>query len=165
MVVESTRASIEYKGNGTANEFSFPETVFDLTHLKVFVDGEETDNFVAERVPDTQRAMIIYPADGDPLPLGSNILIRRRLPLKQPTNFQTQGGILPETIERQLDRMTLMIQQLAENVSAPNAPGRDATGQEAVYTVYNSETLPAERWPNNDWDTDGMAFQAIKSGQ
>ena len=152
MVVESTRASIEYQSDGLATEFAFPGTAVDIDTIQVHVDDVEVRNFAVTRAVDTGRISIRYPSTGAALASGSTINIRRVVPFNQPYDFVNIGGVLPENVERAYDRIVEQIQQLNESVGVgTGVPGASGIGEEVAFTIYYEATLPSSKYPNNDW--------------
>src|SRR5699024_1764822 len=70
-----------------------------------------------------------YPMSGTPMPSGYSLTLSGALPYEQPTAITNQGGFYPKVLEHALDRATIQIQQLAEQLSrsfqAPITGGAD----------------------------------------
>jgi parallel beta-helix repeat protein len=59
---------------------------------------------------------VTYPLSGSALPTGSRLTIIGNLPYDQPLDLPSGGNFSPLALENQLDRLTMQIQQLRENV-------------------------------------------------
>ena len=57
---------------------------------------------------------ITYPLTGDPLSTDEKLYVRRNMPALQPTPFT--AGIAPATLEAKFDNMTMLVNQLQEQV-------------------------------------------------
>jgi hypothetical protein len=77
---------------------------------------------------------VTYPISGSALPTGSKLTIFGNLPYDQPLDLPSGGNFSPLALENQLDRLTMQIQQLREQV------GRSLT---VPVTSGVSPSLPA----------------------
>jgi hypothetical protein len=77
---------------------------------------------------------VTYPLSGSPLPVGSKLTIIGNLPYDQPLDLPSGGNFSPLALENELDRLTMQIQQLREQV------GRSLT---VPVTSGVSPSLPA----------------------
>jgi hypothetical protein len=59
---------------------------------------------------------VTYPISGSALPTGSRLTIFGNLPYDQPLDLPSGGNFSPLALENQLDRLTMQIQQLREQV-------------------------------------------------
>ncbi|WP_175982548.1 gp53-like domain-containing protein [Caballeronia zhejiangensis] len=117
-----------FPGNGATTVFPFTFKVFDKTDLKVLrVDASGTsttltlDSDYSVTLNADQNGSpggsITYPVIGSPLPSGYSLVGLGDLPYDQETDITNLGGFYPEVIEDMVDKSTIQIQQLAENVS------------------------------------------------
>ena len=109
MTVSSQTNKIIYTGNGVAKEFALPFSFLEKEHLKVRqkkndIQTERTDwtvsggNMVFETAPEA----------------GAEIAIVREVPLTQETDYRDNEILHAETLERNFDKLTMQVQQLAE---------------------------------------------------
>ena len=109
MTVSSQINKIIYIGNGVAKEFAIPFSFLEQKHIKVEqklenVQAERTDwsvkdgNLVFENAPES----------------GAEIAIVREVPLTQETDYRDNEILHAETLERNFDKLTMQVQQLAE---------------------------------------------------
>jgi hypothetical protein len=118
-------------GNDAATVFSFTFTVFNTDDIEVYVkdagnnitqilEGTGANKYSvtltsANDLPST--GSVTYPEDEVvPLPTGDKIVVVRKLTLGQETDLVNQGPFNPETLENQLDKLTMMIIQLQEQL-------------------------------------------------
>lgn len=115
-----------YSGDGVAVVFPFTWPLLAADHLVVerTASGVTTTlvrgidyllTWVAPGLAGSVRAIYMdggTPVD-DPPALGETITLRRVMPVEQETNLRNQGPYLAETVERALDRQTMVAQQLA----------------------------------------------------
>ena len=128
MTIHSTpRKAGPFTGNGVATSFPFAFKVFAPTDVKVVVAnsaGAETvlalnSDYAVTLNPnqDTSPGGVInYPISGSPLPSGSVLSIVGNISYDQPLDLPSGGNFSPLALENQLDRTTMQIQQLAEQV-------------------------------------------------
>lgn len=60
---------------------------------------------------------VTYPISGSALPVGSTLTIIGNLPYDQPLDLPAGGNFSPLAIENELDRLTMQVQQLRENLA------------------------------------------------
>ena len=109
MTVSSQTNKVIYIGNGVAKEFAIPFPFLEKEHLKVRqllndVQTERTDWTVSG------GNMVFETAPAD----GAQILIVREVPLTQETDYRDNEILHAETLERNFDKLTMQVQQLAE---------------------------------------------------
>ena len=128
MTIPSTpRRAGPFTGNGATTSFPFAFKVFGPTDIKVVVAnsaGVETtlalnsDYSVAlNPSQDTSPGGVVtYPLSGSPLPPGSKLSITGNISYDQPLDLPSGGNFSPLALENQLDRTTMQIQQLREEM-------------------------------------------------
>lgn len=172
MAVNDSTSKVTAAGNGTATVFSFsPVVIFasgDLTVTKTDADGVETT--LAEGSGETNYSVtvsnypgtgsITYPATGSTrLETGESLTIKRELDLTQPVELSNQGAYFPKTLERALDRVTMLAIQLQESVGrALKFPISYAGG------IAPDLTAPvALRYVRANAAGDGLEFAAVST--
>ena len=109
MTVSSQTNKVIYIGNGIATEFAIPFPFLEKEHLKVYqlLTNVRTDrkdwaidggNLVFADAPES----------------GAEIAIVREVPLTQETDYRDNEILHAETLERDFDKLTMQVQQLAE---------------------------------------------------
>lgn len=128
------RRSPVYIGNGVATAFAFTFKVFATTDVQVLrtnadgsistlVPGSDYSVMLNADQDTTPGGTIAYPLSGSPLPSPLSLVILGNLPYDQTLSLPGGGNFNPRAIERNLDRMTMQIQQLADKaVSAITVP-------------------------------------------
>ena len=109
MTVSTTTNKVSYTGNGVAVSFAIPFPFLEREHLKVW---QFLNNIQMQRTDWTLSGgnMVFETAPAD----GARIIIMREVPLTQETDYR-ENEILPaETLERNFDKLTMQVQQLAE---------------------------------------------------
>lgn len=152
MTVPSTVSKVSYSGDGVTNNWPITFEISGVTSSEISVylvdpAGESTlvtsDYSVDLNVPE-----VVYPETGTPIESGYEIIIVREVALKQEIDYKNQGALPAETIEQGMDRLTMMIQQLQEQMDR------------CVKLPITNETAPA--FPNPDvdkaigWASDGV---------
>ncbi len=109
MTVSTTTNKVSYTGNGVAVSFAIPFPFLEREHLKVW---QFLNNIQTQRTDWTVSGgnLVFETAPAD----GARIIIMREVPLTQETDYR-ENEILPaETLERNFDKLTMQVQQLAE---------------------------------------------------
>ena len=109
MTVSSQTNKIIYIGNGVAKEFAIPFSFLEREHLKV---RQKKDNIQTERTDWTVKSGNLMFADAPES--GAEIAIVREVPLTQETDYRDNEILHAETLERNFDKLTMQVQQLAE---------------------------------------------------
>ena len=121
MTLSTTTSRAVYAGNGVTTIFSFP--------YRFLVNGDlEVTLFDADGVPDPQVLTTDYTVLGADLDAGGSVtmivapavgqtlVIRRVVDLTQETDYNSGDAFPAETHERALDKLTMMDQQLQEQI-------------------------------------------------
>lgn len=122
MAISTLTTSKEYAGNGTGAPYVIDFQFFDAEDIVVTVTVDGAASTLALGTD--------YTVDGgdgltgsvdleETYEAGDSILIQRRTTPTQPANFEPTGQFSPETLERQLDRQILLLQEsMATNVGS-----------------------------------------------
>ena len=109
MTVSSQTNKVIYIGNGVATEFAIPFSFLEQEHLKV---RQKKNDIQTERTDWTVKngnlVFAIAPESG------AEIAIVREVPLTQETDYRDNEILHAETLERNFDKLTMQVQQLAE---------------------------------------------------
>ena len=109
MTVSSQTNKIIYIGNGVAKEFAIPFSFWEKEHIKV---RQKKNDIQTERTDWTVKngnlVFAIAPENG------AEIAIVREVPLTQETDYRDNEILHAETLERNFDKLTMQVQQLAE---------------------------------------------------
>lgn len=124
-ISSQTRKAGPYIGTGSTGPFSFSFKVFQASDVLVVVVNTTTN--VETTLTLTTNYTVTLNADQDSNPGGSitlvsalatgnNMVISSQVPNTQQTDLTNQGGFYPEVITAALDKATIQIQQLQEEV-------------------------------------------------
>lgn len=149
-ISSNTRKNGPYVGNGSASTFAFTFKVFQAADLKVVKLDTATNVETAIALTTDYTVTLNADQDSNPggsitlvagaLPTGKNLVITSALANLQPTDLTNQGGFYPEVITDALDRVTILVQQLADQVNR-------SLKLSVTNTINNAEFAipPAER--------------------
>lgn len=126
-ISSTTRKAGPFDGNDVTTSFPFTFKVFstgDIAVVRTMPSGiEETlvlDSDYSVTLNGDQDAnpggTITYPVSGAPLPADWRLTAVGDLDNLQPTDITNGGGFYPQVIENALDRVTMLLQQLDEEV-------------------------------------------------
>lgn len=123
MTVSSPVRSVTYTGDGVATSFPYSFKIYLQDHVVVKLITIATEEVVT--LTESQYGItgvgyagtggaVTYPLSGPPLANTHKIIIERIVPYKQEQAISNQAGYRPETVERTLDLIVMMIQQIVE---------------------------------------------------
>jgi hypothetical protein len=143
--VTTTTARNDYTGNGATTVYPYTFRILANSHIQVMVN-----NVVKSLTTDYTVSGVGSPTGGNITflvapPTGQAIVFSRRVPFTQTTDY-VQGGPLPaETLEQNLDKLTMMVQQLQEQQLALAVPPTN--------TVYYSASAASAAIANTTTET------------
>ena len=109
MTVSSQTNKVIYVGNGVAKEFAIPFSFLEKEHIKV---RQKKNNIQTERTDWTVKSGNLVFTDAPES--GAEIAIVREVPMTQETDYRDNEILHAETLERNFDKLTMQVQQLAE---------------------------------------------------
>lgn len=158
MAVPSEVSTVVYPGNKSAMiEYPVPFQALEAEHIKVGV-RPVGDPFV--QLPAWEYTVVAKPGGGwavttsDPVPAADTVVIWRELPVIQPVELPLAGRLPATAIEQALDRQTMQIQQLADDVDRCVRLDRSASAQ-GTFQVLPNTLLGLDgngNWTNFDPD-------------
>lgn len=124
-VASTTRKAGPYTGNGVATSFAFAFKVFttaDISVVKANSVGTESTLVIDSDYSVTLNAdqtanpggSITYPLSGSPLAAAERLAILGGVAYNQTTSLPNGGAYNASIVERALDRLTILIQQILE---------------------------------------------------
>jgi len=127
-VAATTRRAGPYAGNGVATTFDFEFKVFASTDIAVVLAdeiGTETDLVLNSDYSVSLNAdqnadpggTITYPISGSPMATGEVLAIVGGLAYSQTTQLPNGGAYNASVVERALDRITILVQQILETAT------------------------------------------------
>lgn len=164
-VTSTSRRAGPYAGNGVAAAFPFAFKVFEAADLVV----TRLDTLLAVETELTEGAdytVALNPdQDVDPggsvtlaaaLPLGQTLVVTSDLAMVQETVVTNGGGFYPSVFNGVFDRLTILVQQLAEKLGRAFVVPVTANGQAPTLQVMANGILR--------WDADGQNIEAVAPG-
>lgn len=118
--VTTTAARNDFLGNGVTTVFPYGFRILESGHIQVTVNGVvkglTTDYTVSGVGSPTggNVTFLVAPANGLP------IIFSRNIPITQASDYIENSPFPAETLERNLDKLTMIAQQLREFISDPN---------------------------------------------
>ena len=143
-MVSTTTTSVTYTGNGATVDFSFPYPYNSKSHLVVSVDAATktigTDYTVDNAGPsDSGTVTFVTAPDVDAV-----VVISRTTAKTQLADYTNNDAFPAETHEQALDKLTLIVQELAAIVAAQStASGGIYTGPDSNPNNVVTATAPA----------------------
>lgn len=125
MTIETTSIKAVALGNGATTvwpyTFLIPAEADLVLTLVDVASGNPTVispvNYTVTGIDSALGGTVTYPLSGSPLTSASYIVIERALPLKQETDLLNQGAVYPQVIEDALDYLTMVTQQLQDQIN------------------------------------------------
>lgn len=125
MTISNTTRVAVFIGNGVTTVFPFTFPIYDAVDLEVRLYNRTDNTYVI--IPDSQYSAtgigpnsvggaVTYNPGGNPIPNTQLLALYRTVAYTQDTDIRNQDGFYPEVIERQLDKIVMQIQQLAEEL-------------------------------------------------
>jgi len=170
-VSNTTSVTSALLGNGLTTVFSFsPMVIYASTDIEVIhtVTATGVTTTLTEGASDTTYSVgittypstgsITYPAvGGTPIPSTETITIRRVIPIVQPINLSTQGPYDAGVQETALDKLTIMVLQLQEQldraIALPAGTAEGFTGDDAAPV--------ADAYLKMDSDLSGVSWSTL----
>lgn len=138
MTVPSQTNRDQQSGNGVTTAFTVPFRILDQTHLRVLltVDGVTTEQTLTTHYTvsgvggaSTTVTFVSAPASG------STITFLRNVPLTQETDYVPNDPFPAESHEQALDKLTMIAQQLAEEIDRSLRLPIDSTASAELPTL------------------------------
>lgn len=128
-------------GNGVTTVFAYQFRVLSASHILAAVNGVQTGVSVSG-VGSANGGNVTF---ASPPASGSAIVISRNVPYDRETDYQNNGDLLSDTLDDDLDRVVMQVQQLLEKLGrAPLLPlGSGLAGTLAMPTPAAGQYL---RW-------------------
>ena len=123
--------------DGVQKEFPYEFSLLDPTHIAVWVDGSRIlKGFIV-----TQNSVVFTEAPAD----GSRVTLIRDVPFTQETDIQNNTAFFPEVIEKALDKLTMISQQLEEKSerSLTLLPGEGGADLQSIIERVNAAETSA----------------------
>ena len=133
MTVQTNNNSISYVGNGSTVHFDYDYLILNASHLKVyFGDVLQTSGYAVNGVSSQTGGTVAFAVAP---PNGTNITLIRDVPFLQLTDYQPYDAFPAESHERALDLLTMMTQQLKDELGLDHFEGRSWRGWQHHVTL------------------------------
>lgn len=164
MTVTTTNSSQTFQGNGTAKAFPCAFAIFQNTDVDVFfvnpITGVQTPALLNSDYTITGAgASNGFTVNTTvPVPTGTNLYVERVLPYTQPTDFTNQGDFFPTLHQAAIDRLCMLIQQIANlsGLTLSFAPGLFPQPSNLFPGPSANQLI--------GWNSDGSALENIPPG-
>lgn len=120
MTLETTNVKNVYAGDGVTIHWGYTFDIITATDVLVMITSAIGIHTVLDSnyTVDTLNSRVIYPNSGTPLAAdGSTITVYRSRPKVQETSFSDSGPFPASAFQRILDSLTMMVQELADEMS------------------------------------------------
>lgn len=169
MTISSTNTKDQCNGNGVTTSFNYNFKILDKSHVEVIRTDANGDDFVLDLdvdysvsgIGDDAGGAVSYPLNGDPLPAGEKLTIRRRMEFTQSVDLQNQGGFFAEVHEDAFDRQVMYALQNREELGRAIKFG--ATADIGDFELPGSATARANKVVSFDKDGNIIVSQEIGS--
>lgn len=114
MTVAATPAKAgPYVCDGVQTDFPFAFRALEASHIAVYIGDEQVTTGFTVELAETGGTVRFTIAPGS----GKSLAILRATPFDQQTDIQDNQAFLPEIVETALDKLTMLVQQLKEELS------------------------------------------------
>lgn len=146
MTVETLYNTTTLQGNGSADVFDFSFKVLDEAHLSVtrrlrssgaIVHTYEAGEYIVDGIGEDAGTITLIEG---PLDADYDIIITRTVPYTQELDIVNQGGFYPNTLEDQLDKMQMQIQQVANDAG-------DGEGYSSIFGATRTTAVVLDDMP------------------
>ena len=127
MTISSTNSRWEYTGDNSTVAFTYDNKIFATSEMEVYVDNVlqtiTTEYTIAGISPVVGGTVTFITAPA----LDASVVLIRVVPNTQPTDYPTGGSLPANVIEEDMDRRTIIDQQIEERISRTmEAPSGEA---------------------------------------
>lgn len=99
-------------GNGVSTTFSYNFRILEAEHMLVQLDGvTQTSGYTVTGAGNTTGGTVVFTSAPSN---GVEVLLARNVPYNRETDYQANGDLLEETLDDDLDRVVMLVQQLRE---------------------------------------------------
>lgn len=139
-IANSANRSGPYDGNGSTTVFDRTFKILDADHLKVYqtILGVTTEVTTGITKNDNDQPTGTVTFSVAPLS-GTQITLIREVPLEQSSDYSNQGKVEPETVEDDLDKAMMIMQDLSEKIDRSyKAPLASAIFTDGNLTMFDA---------------------------
>jgi tail fiber protein len=158
--VNEVTAANRYTGNGTTTAFVYGFSILADTHIEVLVDGVTktlTTDYTVSGVGASVGGTVTFvtaPANG------LAVTLLRKQPAAQLSEYEKGEGFPADRIEKDLDKLTMQVQQLKEQLQRTIAFAKQSTLSNVVFPEGTSAANRANKFVR--WDATGTALEIVE---
>jgi len=132
-----------YSGDGSKTEWPITFSVAGLSASEIYVYKTATSG-VSTRLTtnfsvDLTVPAVTYPVSGTKLQSGEQIVLIPMVTIKQASNYTNQGGVPPEVLEADLDRIIRISKQLDEKIARTPVADISASTFDATVLIASAQ--------------------------
>jgi microcystin-dependent protein len=134
-----------YDGDGVTVNWPYTFTINSASEMEVYISsaGAAAVKITTGYTVDTANSRVVYPASGSPLTSNDKITLLRVVPLTQLTDWKNTGPFSAETVERAVDKLTMIAQQHDEELARAIKYGVDETPLESELEAASANAAAA----------------------
>lgn len=158
-MITTTQVATRFTTDGVTVEYAYPYHIISTSHLQLTLDGEVFTDWTATKDDPQPGATVTL---GSAPASGGSLVITRSTPWTQLVDFTPGEALNAETLETSLDKMTLILQEMAEQCGAVVNP-LDAPSNLTATDAGTSARVDLA-WTDNSEDEDGFELQRTEDG-
>lgn len=124
MTISTTSNTVSYVGDGSNTNFPFTFEIPAAADLEVILTTTATgatttlgsSTYSVSGLGNPSGGAVTYPLVGSPISSSYTLTVQRIMPLTQTTDLVNQSAYYPEVVEDALDKLTMIDQQLQEQI-------------------------------------------------
>lgn len=125
MTISTTSNTVSYVGDGSNTNFPFTFEIPAAADLEVILTTTATgatttlgsSTYSVSGLGSPSGGSVTYPLSGSPISSSYTLTVQRIMPLTQTTDLVNQSAYYPEVVEDALDKLTMIDQQLQEQIN------------------------------------------------
>ena len=137
MTVSTTTSKVSYTGNGSTSAFAYTYKIFADAELKVYVGGvlkTLTTHYTVSGAGGASGGNVTFTAGNIPINLAA-VVISRNISKTQVTDYVENDSFPAETHESALDKLTMLVQDVDNSVTADIFRFGESVGDAGVVTI------------------------------
>ena len=137
MTVSTTTSKVSYTGNGSTSAFAYTYKIFADAELKVYVGGvlkTLTTHYTVSGAGGASGGNVTFTAGNIPINLAP-VVISRNISKTQVIDYVENDSFPAETHESALDKLTMLVQDVDNSVTADIFRFGESVGDAGVVTI------------------------------
>ncbi len=157
-IVTDTTQRVQYTATSDQTLFAYTWRILDQDDLDVYVNGVITTSYSVSNVGEASGGNITFNSGRTS---GDIVVVIRNLPETQPTSYPAGGRLSTVNLEKNLDRLTLIVQDLEEEIDRATKLPATSTQSNLDFPEGSSATDRATKVPA--WNSAGTGLELIAS--